>query len=216
MKDKNTKTWWQNTKLEKLWYLIGLITSDGSLSKDGRHIDLTSKEYQFLNLIKQSYQIPNKIGYKTNGRNKSAYRIQISSKSFYDFLTTKGLTPNKSKILCKIGVPNKFFIHFLRGVFDGDGCIRKWKSADQRIEQFYCKITSGSKEFLLWVKKTLKEQIDIEGTIHPEKYKVGNGFILKISSKNSVKKFLEICYKNNYLALNRKRNMALQYLQCIN
>ena len=37
---------------ELLWYLVGLITADGFLSKDGRHIDITAKDYKFLKKIK--------------------------------------------------------------------------------------------------------------------------------------------------------------------
>ena len=47
-----------------LWYLVGLITSDGCLSSDGRHIDITAKEYEFLEKIKQATGISNKIGIK--------------------------------------------------------------------------------------------------------------------------------------------------------
>ena len=31
-----------------LWYLVGLIAADGSLSKDGRHVDLTLKDLPML------------------------------------------------------------------------------------------------------------------------------------------------------------------------
>ncbi|MBU0895403.1 MAG: LAGLIDADG family homing endonuclease, partial [Candidatus Omnitrophica bacterium] len=47
-----------------LWYLVGLITSDGCLSSDGRHIDITSKDYELLEKIKMATGITNKIGSK--------------------------------------------------------------------------------------------------------------------------------------------------------
>ncbi len=49
-----------------LWYLVGLITTDGCLSSDGRHIDITSKDYAFLQEIKDCLGIGNKIGSKYN------------------------------------------------------------------------------------------------------------------------------------------------------
>lgn len=33
-----------NIEGANLWYLVGLITSDGCLSKDGRHVDITAKK----------------------------------------------------------------------------------------------------------------------------------------------------------------------------
>lgn len=54
-----------------LWYLVGLITSDGCLSKDGRHIDITSKDYKFLSKIKDFLGLTIKIG------TKNKYRINF-------------------------------------------------------------------------------------------------------------------------------------------
>jgi hypothetical protein len=51
-----------------LWYLVGLITSDGCLCPDGRHIDITSKDFAFLQTIKDEIGISNKIGIKYNGK----------------------------------------------------------------------------------------------------------------------------------------------------
>lgn len=50
-----------NIKSKDLWYLIGLITTDGCLSSDGRHIDITSKDYEFLREIKDSFGLAIKI-----------------------------------------------------------------------------------------------------------------------------------------------------------
>jgi len=46
---------------ENLWYLTGLITSDGSLSKDRRHIDITSSDYEFPQDIKDIIGIKRKL-----------------------------------------------------------------------------------------------------------------------------------------------------------
>lgn len=109
-----------------LWYLVGLITADGSLSKDGRHIDISSKRRDFLELIKTEFNISAGIGLKKNGGNGVSYRIQIGSTSFYRFLMTVGLAPNKTCNIKHVNVPSDVFKDFLRGVIDGDGCIRRW------------------------------------------------------------------------------------------
>lgn len=97
-----------------LWYLVGLITSDGCLSKDGRHIDITSKDKDFLQTIKKCVGFINHIGIKNKNTYKQAYRIQIANRNFYDFLLSIGLTQSKSLTLKEINVPNQYFVDFLR------------------------------------------------------------------------------------------------------
>ena len=38
-----------------IWYLVGLIASDGYLSSDGRHIDITSIDYEFLKGVRDLF-----------------------------------------------------------------------------------------------------------------------------------------------------------------
>jgi len=107
-----------------LWYLVGLITGDGCLSSDGRHVDITSKDKEFLKGLRDNFRLVNKIGIKNKGTHKQAFRIQISNKNFYEFPLSVGLLPNKSLIVGSLEVPRERFVDFLRGLIDGDGCIR--------------------------------------------------------------------------------------------
>jgi len=90
-----------NIEGANLWYLVGLITSDGNLSSDGRHIDITSSDYEFLLGIKELTGIKNKIGIKYgNNKKQKAFRIQIANRNFYDFLLSIGLRQNKLAQRC--------------------------------------------------------------------------------------------------------------------
>lgn len=204
---------WEDLPPEKLWYLVGLITSDGSLSKDGRHIDITSKEKSYLEVLKSEFNISVTLGEKTNGDGAPSHRLQIGSKSFYDFLVTLGLTANKSKTIGALQVPDSWFNHFLRGVIDGDGCIRKWKASESSKEQWNVKVTSGSEPFLIWLRDSISRLFDISGHVYFETYKASSGYILKISSRRDVMKVLTACYMNNGVALQRKRLKAHQFLK---
>ncbi|MBI3618257.1 MAG: LAGLIDADG family homing endonuclease [Candidatus Omnitrophica bacterium] len=66
-----------------LWYLVGLITADGCLSLDGRHVDITAKDYCFLQGLKEKVGFKNKIGIKNQGKSNEAYHIQLSNKNLY-------------------------------------------------------------------------------------------------------------------------------------
>lgn len=64
MEDSNIKLnrdWWEEISKENLWYLVGLVASDGCLSGDGRHVDITAKERDFLKDLRLKCFIPNKV-----------------------------------------------------------------------------------------------------------------------------------------------------------
>ena len=70
-------------------YAIGLITTDGNLSPDGRHINLTTKDYDLAVTFKRCLGLENKIGRKARGSNldeKRYFVVQFGDVSFYGFL----------------------------------------------------------------------------------------------------------------------------------
>lgn len=138
----------------KFAYVVGLITTDGCLSSDGRHIDVTSKDRSLIISVKNCLGINNKIGRKSSGRSvvKRYFRIQFGDINFYEFLLTIGLTPAKSKTLSIITVPNIYFSDFLRGCLDGDGNISVVKHPESRFPQLRVRFYSGSFQFLEWLK----------------------------------------------------------------
>ena len=193
-----------NTQGADLWYLIGLITSDGCLSKDGRHVDITSKDYQYLSAIQTKFELPNKIGCKYNGKGKEAFHIQISNRNFYEFLLSIGLTQNKSLTLGPLNIPAQFFNDFLRGLIDGDGCIRKWTHASNGTEQWSLRIYSGSMDFVAWLKNEMVALLKVKGKIYRE---ADHQWILKYG-KLAAQVILKKCYYGGCFGLERKILLA--------
>jgi hypothetical protein len=95
-------------------YAIGLIATDGSLSKDGRHINLTSKDEEMIKTFKQCLNIENNIGHKARkkGEEKKYFQIQFGDKNFYEFLNSIGLSSAKSKTIGSLKIPSKYFADF--------------------------------------------------------------------------------------------------------
>ena len=60
LRDNPISTEWS----PELAYVIGLIASDGNLSSDGRHINITSKDEVMLQNVRLCLKIRNKIGLK--------------------------------------------------------------------------------------------------------------------------------------------------------
>ena len=187
-----------------LWYLVGLIASDGCLCKDGRHIDITSKDQDFLQEIKERLGLISRVCIKNKNMNKQAYRIQIANKGFYNFLLSIGLMQNKSLIIGEIRVPDKFFIDFLRGVIDGDGCIRRWIHPSNNGEQWSLRIYSGSGAFIKWLKNTIGAFLKIKGKLYRE---TDTKRILKYG-KMAAREIAQKCYYKGCFGLSRKIKLA--------
>ena len=63
-----------------LWYLVGLIATDGYLSPDRRHIDITAKSGQFLMKLKEQLGLNCNVCTKIGGGlaiHLTGYKLQI-------------------------------------------------------------------------------------------------------------------------------------------
>jgi len=192
-----------------LWYLVGLVSSDGSLSSDARHIDITSKDYNFLKSLVARLKIRNKVCIKNRGTNKQAYRIQIANKNFYDFLLSIGLTQNKSCTLGALNIPRHFFVDFLRGLIDGDGSLRSWIHPTNLHEQWSLRIYSGSQAFMIWLRARIEEYIRCTGRVHSEFKSKFKRFVYTLKyGKIAAKKIFSACYYDGAFGMDRKMKLA--------
>lgn len=202
-------------KQKDLWYVIGMITTDGSLSIDKRHINITSKDRSILIKIKRALKLKNKIGLKASGSNKEKIysNLQIGDKRFYNFLLSIGLMPKKSLILKGMDVPKEYFSDFLRGVIDGDGSISKWVHRSNGNVQWSLRVVSGSKYFLRWLKIKTENKFNVRGKLYGYQY-LGKNFIYILKfGKFPAKIILSGCYYKNCLSLNRKLQSAINCIK---
>jgi hypothetical protein len=162
-KPKRDKVTWS----PDMAYAVGLLVTDGSLSIDGRHIDLTSKDEEqlinFMNCIGKKIRISSK---KPSPLAEPITRVQFSDVGLYLFLQDIGLTSNKTKTIGEIKVPDEYFFDFLRGHHDGDGTFYsyydpRWKSSFM----FYLIFLSASKAHVLWIRNKLEIYLGVKGHI---------------------------------------------------
>ncbi|MBI4117251.1 MAG: LAGLIDADG family homing endonuclease [Parcubacteria group bacterium] len=197
-------------KPENLWYVVGLITTDGNLSKDRRHISITSKDISQIHTFKKCLGIKNKIGIKSSGfaKNKKYYNLQFGSVNFYNFLLKIGLTPAKSRTLSSLKIPPEYFSDFLRGIIDGDGSINKWTHNDNKNTQWALRVTSAAPIFIQWLKYQTENTFGVKGKLHITK-KVDRKPIYNIKfGKFAAQVILTKCYYKNCVALERKNKLA--------
>lgn len=186
-------------------YALGLLATDGNLSKDGRHIDLTSKDREQLENFMKCLGIKVKIGYKTSGYTGKKYtRVQFSDVNFYQFLLTLGFTPVKTKTISVLEIPEEYFFDFLRGHLDGDGTFYSyWDPRWHSSFMFYTVFISASKRHLEWIQKTVFSRLGINGNLDDTPQK--STYRLKYAKAESLKLIPQMYYYPEVICLARKR-----------
>ena len=190
----------------KFAYAIGLISTDGYLSKDKRHINFTSKDLELIKSFRECLGLNNSIGRKSRAQEKEKkyFQVQFGDVVFYRFLQKIGLTTKKSNTLGMVKIPGDFFFDFLRGLFDGDGTFYsywdpRWKSS----YMFYTSFVSASKKHILWLREKLDKLVGISG--HVTKSGRRSIYQLKYAKSESLKLLPLIYYDDNVPCLERKR-----------
>lgn len=208
----------RKSKVSLVWsnnfsYVIGIIATDGNLSPDLRHVNITSKDYEIVSNCKKCLNINNKIGRKarSGSEDKKYYVLQFGDKNFFEFLLTLGLTPRKSKTISKLKIPLKFFSHFFRGCIDGDGSISISTHPESQHSQYKIRLCSASKSFLEWILGTCLKSFSVDGGAI-SKMRSSSIYTLQFS-KNDTLKILKMIYSKNVICLSRKRKIALKMLQ---
>ena len=194
-------------------YILGFIFADGCLveHKNGYHgLDITSKDLRHLRLIKEQLKAEHKIGKKERG-----YRIQIRNRNIYNDLIRLGLTPRKSKIIKFPKIPIRYFSHFIRGLFDGDGSVMVWREPRwKHTWQIRVSFTSGCQRFLQDLNKHLQYSA---GLLHGKVSHITRGYQLRYLSMPECMTFYKFMYRgDDNLYLNRKKDKFKLFLSLKN
>lgn len=207
-------------------YAVGLITTDGCLSKDGRHIILTSTDIQLLETFKKCLGKKNKISLNPPSKigRKQAYRIQIGDVTLYKWLQRLGLFPNKSLTIGVLHIPKRFFRDFVRGHLDGDGSIVYYLdkyntplSPKYIYDRLFVFFLSGSRKHIEWLREKIYELKGVYGCflVQKSKTQLGNSlsYRIKFSTKEAKILLNWIYYKSNLPKLERKFKIAKPFLK---
>jgi len=198
---------------ELLAYVVGIIATDGNLSPDARHINITSKDLEMVQNVKDILHLSNTFSRKARGGSvdKKYYVLQFGSKNFYAFLLSIGLTPAKSKTITKVLVPDKFFSDFLRGCIDGDGNVNEFRHPESKHAQLRLTLASASKPFLIWLLASIRRICKINGGWITKLDKKST-YLLRFGKSDSIQIFKAMYANSRRYALQRKLAVAEKYL----
>ena len=209
----------------EITYVIGLITTDGCLSGDGRHIIIRSSDIQLLRTVKKCLNLQNKIGKTSNNgwAKRPSYRIQFGNIQFYKWLNKIGLTPRKTYTIGSLKIPDKYFPDFLRGHLDGDGSVwsykdyyNTYKKSSYIYDRLWVRFISASEKHMKWLRNNISRLLSIKGHEFERKpqqlYQTTSIWELKFAKKDSIKLLSWIYYNQNVPCLKRKRKVAEKFI----
>jgi hypothetical protein len=198
------KTW-----APEMAYVLGYFSADGGMfinSGGSKYIQFVSVDYGLLEKVKKVMDSKHKIylrkKYKATW--KDTYYLEIGSKEIYLDLLNLGFMPKKENRMALPHIPKKHLYHFIRGYFDGDGCVSygfyKRKNRNTKSFLFVTRFISSSRQFLDDISKKLRVYAEMS---HGSMAKYPGYYNLIYAKNDSIKLF-------NYMYKNTKNNLFLE------
>ena len=209
-----------------LAYIIGLLTTDGNLSGDGRHMTMRSSDIQLLKTFKKCLDLKNKIARSKNDgwATKPSYRVQFGNVQLYRWLLKIGLFPAKTYTIGKLDIPDKYFRDFLRGHLDGDGSIwtyidywNTFKNPEYVYTRLWTRFISASKIHVQWLNEKITKLLGPKGHLWERKPQrldqTTSMWEVKFAKKESIKLLSQLYYSPDVPCLIRKRKIAEKFIK---
>nr|DAK03735.1 MAG TPA: endonuclease [Bacteriophage sp.] len=210
-------TFFRNIETEIQAYLLGFYAADGSINEKRKtfriHLQKGDSEivYLYKDFISPDARLFTVSEHTTTGRNSKlitaheSFGIDITSSELCNSLVELGIGYNKSYSELHIPDISKELIpHFIRGYFDGDGCITGWLAIEKgKSDRFRYKFDiCGKTQCLLLEFKEFFEVNNIKVNINY--LKRDNMYRISTSSKKEVEKIFHLLYDNSNFYLSRK------------
>jgi intein/homing endonuclease len=198
----------------KVWspemaYILGFTTADGYVYHKG--VDTHILEYGIKDIDREILEFirsclcPNKIIHQKNciTKNTLCYgiRLSLNSKKMVKDLEQYNVIQNKTGKEKLPKIPEQYKSYYLRGLFDGDGCIYH----NKKYNLLSFKIISASYSFLVDIQKEL-------GSEYGHINKNGTAFNWIINKKAHIRDIYNFMYQDlNVFYLKRKYNIFKEF-----
>jgi len=206
---KYNENYFEKIDTEEKAYFLGFICADGCIinnPKINRYkliLTLHVKDKHILE--KFILNINGKMGVWKHGQRKMA-QVSFSGKKIINDLSKLGVIPNKTFNIKYPLIDEKLERHFLRGYFDGDGCIRINKDNRDNSERGDMRIVSGSIEML----NSINERMNVLFNTNINKLygpKNKNHKYIGWASMTDIENIYHGFYDNTSVFLNRKKDI---------
>ena len=199
---------------EEKAYWLGFIFADGNISspnKKGKAIYTFEISLQ-LSDTNHLYKFNKFMEHQKNNVKTDSFRCRwsVTNKHLWETLNSYGCTPRKSLTLefpkLEIFKDKSLIRHFIRGYFDGDGCI----SHNDQEQEIPCINVLGTNEML----STIQNYILMDNNpFYLNNPKNKTTLVISRSTSKAVMFMYALYYKSN-IYLDRKYQKFLQYKNC--
>lgn len=182
-------------------YFLGFIIADGTINCDNNSIRIIQKETYILYEFKKCVDFEGPIFTRKDG--KISY-ITMSSSKMKNDLDKLGIYSNKTMFVKYPDIPRHLQNHFIRGVFDGDGCISMRRDKRDNSVRGQFNICSGSHDF---IRDYYNKLVGYAGLGGKNKIRCPKGtyYVCDWGSMSDIEKIYEFLYEDSTIYLNRKR-----------
>jgi hypothetical protein len=204
-------------------YVLGFWYADGSVDFSpqirGHYIRVGSTDKEVITYIKRALDSQHAIYTLLRPGRKTFYLLQIGSKGMFNDLQQLGVVERKANIITFPEVPKELLNDFIRGYFDGDGCVSIEKTNTGSYKRLITVFTSGSKIFL----QQLQTILILEANVTHKKISItrnttaSTAYQLRYSTRESLKLFYFLyTLKQSEFFLTRKYKVFIDYLETRN
>lgn len=211
------ENFFENIDTESKAYWLGFIAADGYISKSKNYdallgISLSIKDYSHLEKFKEAICANNPIHiYCSTGYSTNEYcRVVIQSQKMVDDLISHGIRYKKSLILnfSDCDVSETLMRHYVRGYFDGDGCLTKHLNSYGKFA--YAIKICGTQSMLRGFEKYF--DVKKEHKLGKRRKDNKDNYSLEIGGNTQVLNILKYLYEDSKIYLDRKYKIATELL----
>lgn len=198
---------------EEKAYWLGFLFADGAVNNNTIYFGQSEDRIEIVKKFAEALDLTKSIKISVPKKGKRFYSYQFTSKILANRLKELGCFPNKSLIL-KFNeniVDNQFMNSFIRGYFDGDGCIwsgnrkimsvkdkdKSTRKRDRIIHNTKFTIT-GNFDFINELQNYICKQLGFNKTkLNFSKSKVKKNICtMEYSGRKQIRKFYDYIYNN--------------------
>lgn len=196
-------------------YIMGLFYADGCNKTSKRQVDISLQEedIHILEDIKREIKTSRPLSFKNykdkNPNHKNQYKLSITNKHISETLSSLGMVDAKSLVLeFPKWLNEDLYSHFIRGYFDGDGCLYLGNGKCNPEVSIVSTIM-----FIEKIQEILDNQIGVTMRIKTQKQHKPVTKVGVITGRQKIATFLNWIYQDADLKLNRKYEKYQQFME---
>jgi len=203
------ENYFETIDAEEKAYFLGFISADGCvIERNGNcrvlSIHINKQDIDILEKFKKEINYEGEI---SMGKSRSRMcTIFCTSMKMFNDLSKYNVTPRKSRILKFPKLPENMIHHYMRGYFDGDGCVSIHK--DKRFEngdRGQINMVSASYDFISKYVDIIVEKTNAKRNTISDRKSNRSYFVIDWGGLTDVENIYDFLYKNATVYSDRKK-----------